>query len=139
MVRAIFAICDKDGKIDQSMIFSTFLEAYDMRDYLKNLNNEKFRRGIVYLSLWSSKKQWLKIKKDIDDEDIDDDGDGIPTIEEDLNQDGDPTDDDTDEDGYNDGKEVAAGTDPLNDQDFPVNVVNESGTQLFFAIIIGFI
>jgi gliding motility-associated-like protein len=72
----------------------------------------------------------------VDPYDVDDDGDGIDTIDEDVDNDGDPRNDDTDDDGIpnyldldadgdgvTDAQEIADGTDPNDPCDFEVDSV----------------
>jgi gliding motility-associated-like protein len=72
----------------------------------------------------------------VDPYDVDDDGDGIDTIDEDVDNDGDPTNDDTDGDGIpnyldldsdgdgvTDNQEIVDGTDPYDPCDFVANSV----------------
>ncbi len=60
----------------------------------------------------------LKYGLDADDKDGDADNDGLSNYEEFLKK-TDPTNKDTDGDGYTDGKEVKAGTNPLDAYDYP--------------------
>jgi len=80
-----------------------------------------------------------------DPTDEDTDSDGLNDGEEVFVYLTDPTNNDTDSDGFSDGEEIAEGTDPLDENDFPV-IVNEFGTvslviliatlfPLFFVII----
>lgn len=78
-----------------------------------------------------------------DDTDIDDDNDGVldvndvfpkdatETLDSDLDGIGDNTDTDDDNDGHSDEAEIAAGTDPFNANDFPID-----GTQVRYIPII---
>ena len=72
----------------------------------------------------------------VDPYDVDDDGDGIDTIDEDEDVDGDPTNDDTDNDGIpnyldidsdgdgvTDAQEMAEGTDPNNPCEFEISSI----------------
>jgi YD repeat-containing protein len=67
---------------------------------------------------------WEDLHKELDanlpgDALVDDDGDGLNNRQEYENRTL-PGDSDTDDDGVNDGREVAAGTDPLDPSDTPV-------------------
>jgi hypothetical protein len=66
--------------------------------------------------------------------DEDSDNDGLNDGEEVLVYLTDPLNNDTDSDGFSDGEEIAEGTDPLDENDFPV-IVNEFGTVSLVILI----
>lgn len=68
---------------------------------------------------WWEKENGLN-PKDPTDADQDPDGDGLTSIEEySMNECLDPLNEDTDGDGFDDGKEIASGTDPCDPSDMP--------------------
>ena len=66
---------------------------------------------------------------------VDYDGDGLINLIE-FNYNTDPRDLDSDDDGYSDGAEVAAGTDPLNPSSHPTE---SAPTDYTFTILLGLI